>query len=109
MLNALTNVCFEGKNGHDAGVTPFPLMTHSGHAQSMCAMPAKHPKRKTSSIYSSASAVPWSDEQDLSPERLWEFAELGVHLSGLLASQSGPRQQDVKLIDLGLPSANLVG
>jgi hypothetical protein len=26
---ALTNVCFEGKNGHDAGVTPFPLMTHS--------------------------------------------------------------------------------
>ena len=21
----------EGKNGHDAGVTPFPLMTHSGH------------------------------------------------------------------------------
>ena len=28
---ALTNVCFEGKNGHDAGVTPFPLMTQSGH------------------------------------------------------------------------------
>jgi hypothetical protein len=27
----LTNVCFEGKNGHDAGVTPFPLMTQSGH------------------------------------------------------------------------------
>ena len=27
---ALTNVCFEGKNGHDAGVTPFPLMTQSG-------------------------------------------------------------------------------
>ena len=27
---ALTNVCFGGKNGHDAGVTPFPLMTHSG-------------------------------------------------------------------------------
>ena len=26
---ALTNVCFEGNNGHDAGVTPFPLMTHS--------------------------------------------------------------------------------
>ena len=24
---ALTNVCFEGKNGHDAGMTPFPLMT----------------------------------------------------------------------------------
>ena len=24
------NVCFEGKNGHDAGVTPFPLMTQSG-------------------------------------------------------------------------------
>ncbi len=29
---ALSNVCFEGKNGHDAGVTPFPLMTLSGHA-----------------------------------------------------------------------------
>src|SRR6476660_5442508 len=28
---ALTNVCFGGKNGHDAGVTPFPLMTQSGH------------------------------------------------------------------------------
>jgi hypothetical protein len=28
---ALTNVCFEGKNGHDAVVTPFPLMTQSGH------------------------------------------------------------------------------
>ena len=28
---ALTNVCFEGKNGHDAGVTPFPIMTHSRH------------------------------------------------------------------------------
>src|SRR6476660_135563 len=27
---ALSNVCVEGKNGHDAGVTPFPLMTHSG-------------------------------------------------------------------------------
>jgi hypothetical protein len=24
---ALTNVCLEGKNGHDAGMTPFPLMT----------------------------------------------------------------------------------
>jgi hypothetical protein len=30
----LTNVCFEGKNGHDAGGTPFPLMTHSGHTRS---------------------------------------------------------------------------
>jgi hypothetical protein len=30
---ALTNVCFEGKNGHDAGVTPFPLMTQSGHSE----------------------------------------------------------------------------
>ena len=30
---ALTNVCFEEKNGHDAGVTPFPLMTQSGHAE----------------------------------------------------------------------------
>jgi hypothetical protein len=28
---ALTNVCFEGKNGHDAGATSFPLMTQSGH------------------------------------------------------------------------------
>jgi hypothetical protein len=27
----LTNVCLEGKNGHDAGVTPVPLMTHFGH------------------------------------------------------------------------------
>jgi len=26
----LTNVRFEGKNGHDSGGTPFPLMTHSG-------------------------------------------------------------------------------
>jgi hypothetical protein len=25
-----TNVCFEGKNRHDAVVTPFPLMTQSG-------------------------------------------------------------------------------
>jgi membrane fusion protein, type I secretion system len=33
---ALTNVCFEGKNGHDAGVTPFPLVTQSG-----CPMPSK--------------------------------------------------------------------
>jgi hypothetical protein len=28
---ALTNVSFEGKNGHNAGVTPFPLMTQNGH------------------------------------------------------------------------------
>src|SRR6476469_10223854 len=27
MLNALMNVRFEGNNGHDADVTPFPLMT----------------------------------------------------------------------------------
>jgi hypothetical protein len=27
---ALMHVCFERKNGHAAGVTPFPLMTHSG-------------------------------------------------------------------------------
>ena len=27
---ALTNVCFEGTNGHDAGATSFPHMTHSG-------------------------------------------------------------------------------
>jgi hypothetical protein len=39
---ALSNVCFEGKNGHDAGVTPFPLVTQSGHCrvrlsgQSLC-------------------------------------------------------------------------
>ena len=33
---ALANVCFEGKNGHDAGVTPFPLVTQSG-----CPMPSK--------------------------------------------------------------------
>jgi hypothetical protein len=25
----LTNVRFEGKNGHEAGVTPFPLMTQA--------------------------------------------------------------------------------
>jgi hypothetical protein len=31
VLNALINVRFGGKNGHDAGVTPFPLMTLSGH------------------------------------------------------------------------------
>src|SRR6476660_6825999 len=31
----LTNVCFEGKNGHDAGMTPFPLMTQSRHSASM--------------------------------------------------------------------------
>jgi hypothetical protein len=34
MLNALTNVRFEGNNGHDADVTRCLLMTHSGHAQS---------------------------------------------------------------------------
>ena len=27
----LTNVCFEWKNRHDAGVTAFPLMTESRH------------------------------------------------------------------------------
>ena len=27
---ALTNACFEGKNGHDAGVTPYPEL-FSGH------------------------------------------------------------------------------
>ena len=32
----LTNVCFEGKNGHDADVTPFPLMTPSGHSRHEC-------------------------------------------------------------------------
>jgi hypothetical protein len=26
----MTNVCFAGKNGHIAGVTPFPLLTQSG-------------------------------------------------------------------------------
>ena len=30
---ALTKVCFEGKNGHDVGVTRCLLMTHSGHSQ----------------------------------------------------------------------------
>jgi hypothetical protein len=29
----LTNVCFAGKNGHDADVTQCLLMTHSGHWQ----------------------------------------------------------------------------
>ena len=28
---ALMNVRFEGKNGHDAGAIPCPLMTQSGH------------------------------------------------------------------------------
>jgi hypothetical protein len=28
---ALTNVCFEGKNGHDADLTRCLLLTHSGH------------------------------------------------------------------------------
>ena len=31
MLNALTNVRFEGNNGHDADVTRYLLMTRSGH------------------------------------------------------------------------------
>ena len=30
---ALTNVCFGGKSGHNAGVTRFPLMTQSGHGR----------------------------------------------------------------------------
>ena len=30
MLNALTNVRFWGRNGHGAGVIPFPLMTQRG-------------------------------------------------------------------------------
>ena len=30
--NALMNVRFEGKNGHDADVTRCPLMTLSGHS-----------------------------------------------------------------------------
>jgi hypothetical protein len=29
----LTNVWFEAKNGHDAVVTPFPLMAQSGRAK----------------------------------------------------------------------------
>jgi hypothetical protein len=29
---ALTNVCFEGNNGHDAVVTRCLLMTHNGHS-----------------------------------------------------------------------------
>jgi ribonucleotide monophosphatase NagD (HAD superfamily) len=33
-LGLLTNVCFEGKNGHDAGATSFPLMTRSGPSAS---------------------------------------------------------------------------
>ena len=32
---ALTNVCFEGNNGHDADVTRCPLMTQSGHVASL--------------------------------------------------------------------------
>jgi hypothetical protein len=28
---ALTNVCFGGKNGHDADLSVCPLMTQSGH------------------------------------------------------------------------------
>ena len=35
-LLVLMNVSFEGKNGHDAGVTPFPLMTQSGHSPPEC-------------------------------------------------------------------------
>jgi len=34
MLNALTNVRFEGNNGHDADVTRCLLMTQSGHVRS---------------------------------------------------------------------------
>jgi hypothetical protein len=45
---ALTDVRFEEKNGHDAGVTPFPLMTQSGHFAGtlislMPAVRAQHP------------------------------------------------------------------
>ena len=31
MLKALTNVCFEGKNGHDADLSVCRLLTLSGH------------------------------------------------------------------------------
>jgi hypothetical protein len=44
----------EGKADIPASTIKGLLMTHSGHAQSMCAMPAKHPKRKTSSVYHGA-------------------------------------------------------
>ena len=33
MLLALTNVCFEGKNGYDADLSVCPLMTQSGHSK----------------------------------------------------------------------------
>ena len=33
MLNALTNVRFEGNNGHDADVTRCLLMTQGGHSE----------------------------------------------------------------------------
>jgi hypothetical protein len=33
---ARMNVRFEGNNGHDAGVTPFPLVTHSRHGDGPC-------------------------------------------------------------------------
>jgi len=31
LSGALTNVCFEGKNGHGANGPSCPLLTHSGH------------------------------------------------------------------------------
>jgi hypothetical protein len=33
MQTALMDVRFEGNNGHDAGLTPFPLMTQSGRQE----------------------------------------------------------------------------
>jgi hypothetical protein len=47
MQLALTNVCFEGKNRHDAGVTPFPLMTRSGRLFALC-----------SSLHAAAKPIP---------------------------------------------------
>jgi hypothetical protein len=38
MLNALTNVCFEGKNGHDADVARCLFMTQSGSLEKTAKM-----------------------------------------------------------------------
>jgi hypothetical protein len=46
MLNALTNVRFEGKNGHDAGVTPLPLMTQKRTRR----RPLDLPRRKANGL-----------------------------------------------------------
>ena len=49
---ALANVRFEGKNRHDAAVTPFPLMTHSGRRSQVNVMVCSFFERRHRSILS---------------------------------------------------------